>query len=129
VQLEATCAELSELLGVTEKTICHWAKCGIMEKIAHNKYGLGESLRNWTAYQKCIHRGCDDPMAVWWIQRDIDWSEAHPLPPYDPALLSSLTSRNLRRNASRSSATARAASCASSARGPQNDRSQADPES
>ena len=79
MQKEASTAELSELLGVTEKTIAQWAKHGIMEKLAHGKYDLGESLRNWTAYQKCIHRGCDDPLAVWWIQRDIDWSEAHPL--------------------------------------------------
>jgi hypothetical protein len=85
MQLEATTAELAELLGVSEKTICSWAKRGIMEKLSHGKYDLGESLRNWTAYQKMLHKGCDNPLENWWIQRDIDWSEAHPLPPYDPA--------------------------------------------
>lgn len=82
---QATTAELSELLGVTEKTIAQWAQHGIMAKLAHGKYDLGESLRNWTAYQKTIHRGCNNPLDVWWIQRDRDWSEAHPLPSYNPA--------------------------------------------
>jgi DNA-binding XRE family transcriptional regulator len=73
MQLEATTAELAELLGVSEKTICSWAKHGIMEKLAHRKYDLGASLRNWVEYKKCAFEGYDHPMDVWLIRRDERW--------------------------------------------------------
>jgi hypothetical protein len=38
MQLEATCAELSELLDVTKKTICHWQKAGVAVKLRHGVY-------------------------------------------------------------------------------------------
>ena len=84
MQHEATTRELADILSVTEKTICEWSKSGVMVKLRHGRYDLKKSLENWAAYQKCIHEGYDDPLAVWQIRRDIAWSEAHPLPPYDP---------------------------------------------
>jgi len=75
MQLEATTAELAELLGVSEKTICSWAKHGIMEKLAHGKYDLGASLRNWVEYKKCAFEGYDHPMDVWVIRQEERWKE------------------------------------------------------
>jgi hypothetical protein len=47
----ATTAELADLLQVTEKTICEWAKCDLMVRVAHGKYDLRESLRNYLEYK------------------------------------------------------------------------------
>jgi hypothetical protein len=84
MQNEISTAEAAELFDVTRKTIAEWAKSGVMEKISHGKYDLKKSLKNWTTYQQCIHEGYDNPLDTWMIRRDIAWSEAHPLPPYDP---------------------------------------------
>jgi hypothetical protein len=83
MQHEATTRELADILSVTEKTICEWAKHGIMKKISHGRYALKESLENWRSYQQCIHEGYDNPLAIWEIRRDIAWSESHPPPEVD----------------------------------------------
>ena len=77
MEREATTTELAEILGVTPKTICEWAKTGIMENVSYGKYNLKNSLRNWAEYQKCIFEGHDDPLNIWQIRQEIAWSEAH----------------------------------------------------
>jgi hypothetical protein len=84
MQHEATCAELVEILGVTRKTVALWAQHGVMVKTSHGRYDLKASLRNWAEYQKIIREGYDNPLLTWQVRRDIEWSEAHPLPPLDP---------------------------------------------
>jgi hypothetical protein len=84
MQHEITTAEAAEVFDVTRKTICEWAKSGVMEKISHGHYDLKKSLKNWTTYQQCVHEGYDNPLDIWMIRRDIAWNEAHPQPHYDP---------------------------------------------
>ena len=75
---EATTAELAEILSVTRKTIALWTQQGIMVKLRHGVFDLKESLKNWSAYQRCIFEGAADPLLRWQVRRDIAWSEAHP---------------------------------------------------
>ena len=59
---EATTAELAEILSVTRKTIALWTQQGIMVKLRHGVFDLKESLKNWSAYQRCIFEGAADPL-------------------------------------------------------------------
>jgi phage terminase Nu1 subunit (DNA packaging protein) len=77
MQFEISTAEAAELFDVTRKTIAEWAKSGVMVKLAHGKYDLKQSLKNWAAYQRCVFEGFDNPMDTWMIRRDIAWSEEH----------------------------------------------------
>jgi hypothetical protein len=81
---EISTAEAAELFDVTRKTIALWAQHGVMVKLRHGVFDLKKSLKNWAEYQRCIFQGADNPLELWEIRRDIAWSEAHPLPPYDP---------------------------------------------
>jgi hypothetical protein len=83
MQREATTTELAEILDVTAKTICEWAKAGIMEKVSYGKYDLKKSLKNWAEYQRCIFEGFDNPMDTWRIRQEIAWSDAHRLQDVD----------------------------------------------
>jgi phage terminase Nu1 subunit (DNA packaging protein) len=53
----ATTAELAEIFDVTKKTISVWAKRGLMEKAAHGRYKLKESLRNFAQYSVIVREG------------------------------------------------------------------------
>ena len=75
MQLEATTSELATLLDVSEKTICQWAKAGVMVKLRHGRYDLGRSLQNWTAYQRCVHEGFDHPLDTWAFRQEALWIE------------------------------------------------------
>jgi len=57
MQNEATTSELAEILSVSRKTICAWAKSGLMEKSSHGKYKLKESLRNFAQYCAIVRDG------------------------------------------------------------------------
>jgi hypothetical protein len=83
MQFEVSTSEAAEIFSVTKKTIAEWTKAGIMVKLRHGVFDLKESLKNWTAYQRCIHEGADDPLQLWHIRQQVEWSDAHPLPPYD----------------------------------------------
>ena len=54
-----------------------------MVKLRHGRYDLKESLKNWTAYQQCIHERAADPLLLWQIRRDQRESEANPQPNFD----------------------------------------------
>jgi hypothetical protein len=84
MQHEISTAEAAELFDVTRKTIALWSQQGIMVKLRHGVFDLKKSLKNWTTYQQCIHDGADDPLELWHIRQQVEWSEAHPLPPFDP---------------------------------------------
>jgi hypothetical protein len=83
MQLTISTAEAAEVFGVTSKTICEWAKVGLLEKVSHGKYDLKKSLKNWAEYQRCIGEGADYPMDRWMIRQELAWSEAHHSAPVD----------------------------------------------
>ena len=61
----ATTAELADLLVVTEKTICEWARYDLMVKVAHGRYDFRESLRNYLEYKDHCARGGN--LNTWWM--------------------------------------------------------------
>lgn len=78
MQNTITTAEAVELFDVTRKTIAAWAQYGVMVKLAHGKYDLKESLKNWAEYQRCIFEGADNPLDLWQVRRDIADSAGRP---------------------------------------------------
>jgi hypothetical protein len=75
MQTEATTVELAEIFSVTPKTICEWAKSGIMEKTSYGKYNLKNCLRNWVIYQRVILEGHVDTWFAWTMKMDEIWKE------------------------------------------------------
>jgi hypothetical protein len=90
METEATTAELAEIFGVTRKTICTWAKLGLMEKSSYGKYRLKESLRNFAEYMRIVSEGRN--IYAWQFEhiegrfadgRAIPFDEAEEQPPVD----------------------------------------------
>jgi hypothetical protein len=75
MQFEITTGEAAEIFSVTKKTVCEWAKHGIMEKTSHGKYNLKNCLRNWVIYQTVIREGHADTWFVWTLRMDPIWKE------------------------------------------------------
>lgn len=73
---EVTTLELAEILSCTKKTIADWANKRILVKIAHGKFDLRESLRNWAEYKQCLAEGCT--FFNWQMRYELRWSQEHP---------------------------------------------------
>jgi phage terminase Nu1 subunit (DNA packaging protein) len=76
MQFEISTAEAAELFSVTKKTIALWSQHGVMVKLRHGVYDLKLSLQNWASYQQAIFQGADDPLTIWRIRQEVEWSEA-----------------------------------------------------
>jgi hypothetical protein len=90
MQYEATTHELADVLSVTEKTVCEWARSGIMVKLRHGRCDLKQSLANWAAYQRCVFDRVDDPLELWQIRQQVEWAATHPQPPLENMILTPL---------------------------------------